>query len=150
MQDYLSILEHLLKRWNVGHLTGLSSEAAEAQDRVCNLPARYRWVHLQQCSVELRPCCCVSSTLGGLASRGLRKHGSLLTPTPCLPALVEIQRVLPVVHSNCSACPGLGCVSADSGSSLFRKLSDRAEARRAKAAVKHTPFSWIYDRPVDL
>ena len=43
MQDYLGILEHLLKRWNVGHLTGLSSEAAEAQDRVCNLPARYRW-----------------------------------------------------------------------------------------------------------
>eukprot|EP00891_Asterochloris_glomerata_P004275 jgi/Astpho2/4275/Aster-05224 len=71
-KDYLGILEHLLKRWNVGNLTGLSSEAAEAQDRVCNLPARYR------------------------------------------------------------------------------KLSDRAEARRAKAAVKHTPFSWIYDRPVDL
>ena len=42
MQDYLGILEHLLKRWNVGNLTGLSSKAAEAQDRVCNLPARYR------------------------------------------------------------------------------------------------------------
>lgn len=41
--------------------------------------------------------------------------------------------------------------SADTGSTLRRrKLSDRAEARRAKAAVKHTPFSWIYDRPVDL
>ena len=50
MQDYLGILEHLLKRWNVGSLTGLSSEAAEAQDRVCNLPARYRWALCMLCT----------------------------------------------------------------------------------------------------
>lgn len=52
MQDYLGILEHLLKRWNVGNLTGLSPEAAEAQDRVCNLPARYRWALHMLCTLR--------------------------------------------------------------------------------------------------
>ncbi len=73
----------------------------------------------------------------------------LLTSAPCLPAIVEVQ--IPPSGAQEMLSLDLAYPSADTGSSLrCRKLSDRAEARRAKAAVKHTPFSWIYDRPVDL
>lgn len=40
--DYCKIMEHLIQRWDVAHLTGLNPKAAEAQDFVCNLPARIR------------------------------------------------------------------------------------------------------------
>ncbi|GBG84496.1 hypothetical protein CBR_g38778 [Chara braunii] len=38
--DYASILQHLVKRWKVENIPGLSGEAAKAQDFVCKLPSR--------------------------------------------------------------------------------------------------------------
>jgi acyl-[acyl-carrier-protein] desaturase len=35
-------MEHLVGRWNVPSLTGLTPEAAQAQEYVCSLPARFR------------------------------------------------------------------------------------------------------------
>jgi acyl-[acyl-carrier-protein] desaturase len=40
--DYIEIMEHLIETWNVSHLTGLSGSAAEAQERICRIPAYYR------------------------------------------------------------------------------------------------------------
>ncbi len=42
LQDYASILEHLISRWELEGMTGLSSEAQEAQEYVCKLPPRIR------------------------------------------------------------------------------------------------------------
>ncbi|XP_002978450.2 stearoyl-[acyl-carrier-protein] 9-desaturase 5, chloroplastic [Selaginella moellendorffii] len=39
-KDYAGILEHLVKRWNVESITGLSARAQKAQDFVCGLPPR--------------------------------------------------------------------------------------------------------------
>jgi len=41
VKHYAEIVEHLVRRWNVEHLTGLTGEAAEAQDYLCRLGARY-------------------------------------------------------------------------------------------------------------
>ncbi|EYU40938.1 hypothetical protein MIMGU_mgv1a021299mg, partial [Erythranthe guttata] len=41
-KDYADILEHLVGRWKVESLTGLSSDGAKAQDYVCGLPRRIR------------------------------------------------------------------------------------------------------------
>ncbi|KAL1561405.1 Stearoyl-[acyl-carrier-protein] 9-desaturase 7, chloroplastic [Salvia divinorum] len=41
-KDYADILEHLVKRWQVSQLKGLSAEGLEAQDYVCSLPPRIR------------------------------------------------------------------------------------------------------------
>ena len=35
-------MEHLIQRWRIADLTGLNPKAAEAQEFVCNLPARIR------------------------------------------------------------------------------------------------------------
>jgi len=40
--DYVEIVEHLLKEWDIEHLSGLSPAAAKAQDYLCRLPERYR------------------------------------------------------------------------------------------------------------
>ena len=40
--DYASIMEHLIKRWNIADLEGLSGEAAEAQEYLMKQPARIR------------------------------------------------------------------------------------------------------------
>ena len=40
--DYIEIVEHLLKEWDIEHLTALSPAAAKAQDYLCGLPGRYR------------------------------------------------------------------------------------------------------------
>jgi acyl-[acyl-carrier-protein] desaturase len=40
--DYVDIMEHLIERWDVAHLTGLNAEGIEAQEYVCTLPARFR------------------------------------------------------------------------------------------------------------
>lgn len=40
-KHYAEIVEHLVRRWNVERLTGLTGEAAEAQDYLCRLGARY-------------------------------------------------------------------------------------------------------------
>lgn len=39
--DYVRIMEHLIQRWDVQHIAGLSDEAAEARDLVCSLPERF-------------------------------------------------------------------------------------------------------------
>ncbi|EFJ20426.1 hypothetical protein SELMODRAFT_418321 [Selaginella moellendorffii] len=39
-KGYAGILEHLVKRWNVESITGLSARAQKAQDFVCGLPPR--------------------------------------------------------------------------------------------------------------
>ncbi|KAL0388105.1 UNVERIFIED_CONTAM: Stearoyl-[acyl-carrier-protein] 9-desaturase, chloroplastic [Sesamum radiatum] len=41
-RDYADILEHLVGRWKVENLTGLSAEGQKAQDYVCGLPPRIR------------------------------------------------------------------------------------------------------------
>jgi acyl-[acyl-carrier-protein] desaturase len=41
-QDYLEIMEHLIDYWKIPDFTGLSPEAAKAQDFICGLPRRYR------------------------------------------------------------------------------------------------------------
>ncbi|KAF3773526.1 Stearoyl-[acyl-carrier-protein] 9-desaturase [Nymphaea thermarum] len=41
-KDYADILEHLVKRWDVEKITGISSKAQEAQDYVCGLAPRFR------------------------------------------------------------------------------------------------------------
>jgi acyl-[acyl-carrier-protein] desaturase len=41
-RDYADIMEHLVKRWDVPHVTGLSPEAEAAQQYVCSLPPRIR------------------------------------------------------------------------------------------------------------
>lgn len=38
--DYARIIDHLISYWNLGTLTGLSSDAQKAQDFLCRLPAR--------------------------------------------------------------------------------------------------------------
>ena len=40
--DYVDILDHLIATWNITDLKGLSGDAAQAQDRICALPQRYR------------------------------------------------------------------------------------------------------------
>lgn len=39
--DYVTILKHLLRIWNVPDLKGLTDEAAKAQEYLCTLPDRY-------------------------------------------------------------------------------------------------------------
>ena len=40
-KHYGEIVQHLVSKWNVQHLTGVKDEAAEAQDYLCRLGARY-------------------------------------------------------------------------------------------------------------
>ena len=41
-RDYSDILDHLVSHWKISSLSGLSGEAARAQDYLCALPNRYR------------------------------------------------------------------------------------------------------------
>ena len=41
-RDYAQIIEHLVAYWNVAALSGLSGDAAEAQDDLCRLGAHYQ------------------------------------------------------------------------------------------------------------
>merc|ERR1719296_226955 len=40
--DYADIIEHLVDRWKIEELTGLSSEGEREQEYICRLPTRYR------------------------------------------------------------------------------------------------------------
>jgi acyl-[acyl-carrier-protein] desaturase len=40
--DYADIIQHLVQRWDIEHLEGLSSEAEKERDYICRLPDRYR------------------------------------------------------------------------------------------------------------
>jgi acyl-[acyl-carrier-protein] desaturase len=40
--DYAEILEHLVNKWNVANIRGISSEAQKAQEYLCSLPPRVR------------------------------------------------------------------------------------------------------------
>jgi acyl-[acyl-carrier-protein] desaturase len=40
--DYADIIQHLVKRWDLEHLEGLSSTAEKERDYLCRLPDRYR------------------------------------------------------------------------------------------------------------
>jgi acyl-[acyl-carrier-protein] desaturase len=40
--DYADIIEHLVKRWDLGSLEGLSSDTEKERDYICRLPDRYR------------------------------------------------------------------------------------------------------------
>ena len=40
--DYASIMDHLIKRWKIADLDGLSGDAAEAQEYLMKQPARIR------------------------------------------------------------------------------------------------------------
>ena len=41
-RDYADIMEHLVKRWDVSHIKGLTPEGEAAQQYVCSLPPRIR------------------------------------------------------------------------------------------------------------
>lgn len=40
--DYADIIEHLVKRWDLANLEGISGEAEKERDYLCRLPDRYR------------------------------------------------------------------------------------------------------------
>lgn len=40
--DYADIIEHLVKRWDLEHLEGISGDAEKERDYLCRLPDRYR------------------------------------------------------------------------------------------------------------
>lgn len=40
--DYISIMEHLIRRWDVPNVTGLKADGLEAQEYLCKLPERFR------------------------------------------------------------------------------------------------------------
>jgi acyl-[acyl-carrier-protein] desaturase len=40
--DYADIVEHLINRWDLGHMEGLSAAAEKERDYLCRLPERYR------------------------------------------------------------------------------------------------------------
>lgn len=40
--DYAEIIEHLVKRWDLEHIEGLSGEAEKEREYLCRLPERYR------------------------------------------------------------------------------------------------------------
>jgi acyl-[acyl-carrier-protein] desaturase len=40
--DYADIIDHLVKHWDLEHLTGLSSEGEKEREYLCKLPTRYR------------------------------------------------------------------------------------------------------------
>jgi len=41
-EDYISIMEHLIERWNVPRVTGLNAEGLQAQEYLCKLPDRFK------------------------------------------------------------------------------------------------------------
>ena len=41
-RDYADVIEHLVQYWNIPNLSGLSGEACEAQDYLCNLGEKFR------------------------------------------------------------------------------------------------------------
>merc|ERR1719486_240572 len=54
--DYADIIEHLNDFWQIEHVTGLSPEAAEAQEYLCKLPTRFRKLaQRQQKSLQRTP-----------------------------------------------------------------------------------------------
>ncbi|KAI5069719.1 hypothetical protein GOP47_0016020 [Adiantum capillus-veneris] len=54
-RDYADILEHLIKRWNVDKLSGLSSRGQQAQDYVCGLANRIRKLEERASRVKKGP-----------------------------------------------------------------------------------------------
>ena len=42
LQDYVNIMEFLMKHWNIGGMVGLNSEAQKAQDDVQALLTKFR------------------------------------------------------------------------------------------------------------
>ncbi|EFJ20424.1 hypothetical protein SELMODRAFT_108612 [Selaginella moellendorffii] len=54
-KDYAGILEHLVKRWNVESITGLSARAQKAQNFVCGLPQILRLEERAQSRVKKGP-----------------------------------------------------------------------------------------------
>jgi len=40
MKDYCEIIEHLIARWDVSNVKGLSAEGIEAQEKLCTLPVK--------------------------------------------------------------------------------------------------------------
>ncbi|KAH7330968.1 hypothetical protein KP509_20G010400 [Ceratopteris richardii] len=54
-KDYADILEHLVKRWNVEKLSGLSSRGQQAQDYVCKLANRIRKLEERASRVKKGP-----------------------------------------------------------------------------------------------
>ena len=40
--DYADIIDHLVQRWDLGKIEGLSSEAEKEREYICRLPDRYR------------------------------------------------------------------------------------------------------------
>ncbi|EFJ20422.1 hypothetical protein SELMODRAFT_418316 [Selaginella moellendorffii] len=54
-KDYAGILEHLVKRWNIESITGLSARAQKAQNFVCGLPQILRLEERAQSRVKKGP-----------------------------------------------------------------------------------------------
>ena len=51
--DYIEILEFLLKRWEIAELQNLNDKGKAAQEYLCNLPNRYRRIQQRKKAVKL-------------------------------------------------------------------------------------------------
>lgn len=56
MQDYVNIMEFLMKHWNIGGLGGLNSEAQKAQDDVQALLTKFRRLTDRQVARAVSAC----------------------------------------------------------------------------------------------
>ncbi len=61
MQDYVNIMEFLMKHWNIAGLVGLNSEAQKAQEDVQALLTKFRRLTDRQVSSLLQNMCTVDA-----------------------------------------------------------------------------------------
>ena len=83
--DYCKIMEHLIQRWKVADLRGLTPRAAEAQDFVCSLPPRILRL------AERKTGACVRGSWVGLPMEmcGFKDVVAVAQPSTALPLLVN-------------------------------------------------------------
>lgn len=137
-EDYCRNVEHLIERWNVKGLTGLSEKAMEAQVR--RLPASRRPpppAHLSgtSCSRNAWP---VQLSVGG-------------RDTPCPP----LSRPSHPPHCTCTlppVCPHpTTAIPQEFVCALpakVRRLAEIKDMRKKKAPKTAVQFDWIFDRKV--
>ena len=56
LQDYVNIMEFLMKHWNIGGMVGLNSEAQKAQDDVQALLTKFRRLTDRQVAKAVSAC----------------------------------------------------------------------------------------------
>lgn len=141
--DYCDIMEHLIQRWDVEHREGLRGDAAEAQARRAAAAAppprrRRRWRCLRRLGRARAPAwpAHLSSALLRLDHVLARSVRVRAPPTPTTPTAST---------HRCSHDPQEYLMKLPA---RFRKLSERAAARKAKTVPARVKFSWIFEREV--